>query len=413
MTDLSGYGILAGTGNGLATAGNGIISITNSNAVTSLGALNSSVLQLNNWSTQNATFTNSASATVTSNLFATSNLNLALDLYNGTLSANTGGIIVNNSGLISGNVWLGTSSFNPVGITFNNAVGGVWNVNGLNFFGANTNAINNSGTIHVTGTGIFTSPATLAFSNSGVVGIQPNSAALIFGNVSGSGTFTIGDRSALELGGTVAAGQTISFADGNGSLTLDNPSGFHGTIAGPAIGDSIDLLGGIIVVSASVIGSTLTVTEANSQTLSYQVSGVQADTNFNVLSADKIVLVPTTAIIESDNAPHAFASASGTFYILANDTISGTGVGFSVNSSDVNPADYNTLQINQTSSISVSGTGVNLVSAGANIALVNAGSSNQRKMTAPIAPTTAPATRSPRWMSGSTWRQTARPSRSR
>ncbi len=134
VTDLSGYGILAGTGNGLATAGNGIISITNSNAVTSLGALNSSVLQLNNWSTQNATFTNSASATVTSNLFATSNLNLALDLYNGTLSANTGGIIVNNSGLISGNVWLGTSSFNPVGITFNNAVGGVWNVDGLNLF---------------------------------------------------------------------------------------------------------------------------------------------------------------------------------------------------------------------------------------------------------------------------------------
>ncbi len=378
VTTPSGYGILAGTGNGLATAGTGIISITSSNAIRSLGALNNAVVQVSNWSTQNATFANSANATVTSNLFSKSNLNLALDFYNGTMSTNTGGIIVNNSGQISGNAWLGTSSFNVAGATFNNAVGGVWNVNGLNFFGANTNAINNSGTINATGSTIFSSSAvsSLAFNNSGLVVVGPSSAAIIFGNVSGNnGTFTIGDRSDLEFGGAVATGQTISFTDGNGLLTLDNPSAFHGTISGLAIGDTIDLLGGIIVANASISGSTLTITEANSQTLSYQVAGVQSGTAFNVLSADKIVLVPTTATtITGRSTPYSASPSSTSFNIFANDTISGTGIGINIVSTDSSASDYNTVQINQTSSISVTGAGVNLTTTGANIALINAGS---------------------------------------
>ena len=72
------------------------------------------------------------------------------------------------------------------------------------------------------------------------------------------GTFLIGDSSQLEfasavgaVGQTVAAGQTISFADGNCELTLDNPSAFAGYIANLVIGDTIDLIG--ISVKAATI----------------------------------------------------------------------------------------------------------------------------------------------------------------
>ena len=110
LTSPSGYGIIAGTGNVLGTTGNGIISITNSGAITSLGALSAAaVVQINNWSTQNASFTNSANAFVTSNLFSKTNLNVAFNFYSGTLSTNTGGVVINNSGQVSGNVTLGGS----------------------------------------------------------------------------------------------------------------------------------------------------------------------------------------------------------------------------------------------------------------------------------------------------------------
>jgi len=391
LTSPSGYGIIAGTGNVLGTTGNGIISITNSGAITSLGALSgAAVVQINNWSTQNASFTNSANAFVTSNLFSKTNLNVAFNFYSGTLSTNTGGVVINNSGQVSGNVTLGGSVL-VTGSTFNNNSTGVWKVNGSNWFYGSTNAINNSGLIQATGTTIFNSPvgSTLTFNNSLLVtvgsvaglllGLDGPAYTFVGGNVTGAnGNFIIGDRAWLEFSGSVAAGpgdsQTVSFRDGNGMLTIDNPSAFHATIAGLAVGDIINLVGG--VTSASIVngGSTLTATLGNSQTVNYQLTGLQSGTFFNLLSGDKIVLAPTTAMVLNDNLRHSFSTASEAFYILANDTITGTGVGFGVNSTDNNPTHLIALQINQTSSISVTGAGVNLATGGANISLINAGS---------------------------------------
>ncbi|MCG2645685.1 MULTISPECIES: Ig-like domain-containing protein [Bradyrhizobium] len=381
LTVPTGTGIVAGSGQP-STGGSGVISISNlhdvggpasSGLIVALGSLSNATIQVYNWSNQDAAIANSG--TITATQFSSTRLNTAIGTYNGPTSTNVGSAIVNNSGVVTGNVSFG-AAFNITAASFNNNAGGVWNVNGQNYFGGVTNAINNAGTINASGLSIFSSSGPLAVSNTGAVNVLAFGAALVLGNVSGQGTFTIGDHAALEFGGSVAGGstgQTISFVNGNGLLTLDSPAAFNGTIAGLSIGDTLDFLGGVVVSSASISGTTLTVTDsAHSQTYSYQVAGAASGTAFNLLSADKIVMIPVSALFPT-SAQRSFTPSSGSFYVLANDTISGTGVGFAVNSTDSSSLDYTTVQINQNSSISVSGTGVNLTTTGANIALVNAG----------------------------------------
>jgi hypothetical protein len=359
ITVASGVGISAGTGIGVANGVSGVISINNSGSIAALGSVNSPVVQINNGSTQSASFTNSG--TVAANLVSKSSLNLALAAYNGSIT-------VNNSGSMSGNVALATA-------TFNNNSGGVWNVSGSNSFGSGANAINNVGTINILGVSFFSAIGSLAFNNSNAVNVVANAAAYIGGAVSGSGTFLIGDRSELEFASSVAAGQTVSFVDGNGLLTLDSPSTFNGTIAGLAIGDAIDFLG-ISVASAAIIGSTLKITETNSQTLTYQLSGTLSGVTFSVLSGNEIMLVPASVTTLTGPGPISLTTATAQFYQLAN-AVSATGaVGVRINaSSDTNPADFISFEATQTSSISVTGAfnAVNITTGGANIALINAG----------------------------------------
>ncbi len=368
ITVAGGVGISAGTGNGVANSVSGVVTIVNTGSVTALGSVASPVIQINNASTNGAVLTNSG--TVTAQLLSTSSLNLAVAAYNGSVT-------INNSGNISGNVALATA-------TFNNNSGGIWNVGGSNSFGSNANVINNAGTINIADASSFTASGTLAslaFNNSNAVNLLADSYAYIGGAVAGingtNGTFSIGDLSHLEFASSVAAGQTVSFVDGNGWLTLDSPSTFNGDIAGLAIGDSI-IFQGISVAGAAISGSTLTVTEQNSQILTYQIAGALAGTTFNVLSTNEILLVPTTATtLTGSSAPLSFAPLTAQFYILSNETISGAGgVGFNVASTDSTSGDYLTVAINQGSSVSaLSGSfnGVNLTTSGANIALINAG----------------------------------------
>src|SRR5262249_30376458 len=157
-----------------------------------LGSGINTTVQINNWSTQDATLTNTG--TIASGLFSTSSLNMVLGAYNGTITTNTGRIIVNNTGNITGNVSLG-GPFNIAGAQFNNNAGGVWNVKGSNRFGGTVNAISNAGTINVSGDSSFFSAGSLAITNTGIFNLLANSSAIISGNVSGGGTFTIGDHS--------------------------------------------------------------------------------------------------------------------------------------------------------------------------------------------------------------------------
>ena len=63
----------------------------------------------------------------------------------------------------------------------------------------------------------------VALSNTSAINVAQNSVAQIFANVSGAGTISIGDRSAVEIGGSVAASQGFNIL-GRGLLTFDNPA---------------------------------------------------------------------------------------------------------------------------------------------------------------------------------------------
>ncbi len=399
VTDATGNGISAGTGtgnsgNGLPgnATGHGTISITNAGAVTGLGAANSAVIQVNNFSANAATFNNSG--TVTANMLS-SGLSVAISVYSGPITANIGGVTVNNNGggTISGNVVL-SPNFLVSTSTFNNAAGATWNVNGNNWFGSATSAINNFGTINVAGSGGFYAVvlgAALTFSNFGTVEILPGGFGQIGGAVTGGtapahGQFLIDDRAALEFTSSVISTQTVSFADGRGLLRLDSPGTFAGTISGLAAGDIVDFAGSIIVSSASIAGPTLTVTESNATTVQLTVANVGANTsaNFDVLSTDKIVALPTpSASIDVltvsgllNTTYVAAAPAKSTTYIFSGDTITGTTTGINISApGETTAADTITALVNQTSLVSVTGanvSGIVAATGGASIAVVNA-----------------------------------------
>ncbi|MGZ5874122.1 MAG: beta strand repeat-containing protein [Bradyrhizobium sp.] len=377
IADPSGAGIITGTGNGLTTTGHGIISITNTNtgSITGLGSVGNALIQINNDSANGATLTNSGTLKAT----LASGLNVAIGANNGTVTTNTGGVTVNNTGTISGNVSLGNSPFNIASATFNNNAGGIWNVNGFNWFGGTLDAVSNAGTINASGVTTFAAVAggTLTFTNSlsGTVNLLANSYADIAAAVSGGGTFSIGDHSNLEFA-TSVVGSIVSFVDGKGMLTLDSPSSFSGSIANLVIGDTIDLFGGTVVTGASITGNTLTVT-TTSQPLTFTVSNAQSGTAFDVLAADKIVMVSSAATQVTGSSAFSSGPLTATAsYIFANDAISATAPGINITSSDSVSGDFATVYFNQTSSITETGSGVNAVNittAGASIAFVSAG----------------------------------------
>ena len=377
ITAPSGNGIIAGTGNSLTATGNGVLSINNSGVISSLGVASSSVIQINNFSAQDATFTNSGS--VTANLLS-SGVSVAIGAFSGsTITTNNGRIIVNNSGAIAGNVALGTSAFNIAAATFNNNSGGTWFVNGSNSFGGVANTINNLGTIDITGASSFlaSTGGTLGFTNSHLVTVEANAAADIGGAVSGTGSFSIGDRAELEFASSVASGQTVSFTTGNGLLTLDSPTNFSGTITGLTIGDAIALKN--VAVASNVNGATAFAING-SETLTAP-SGSAFSVLYSGPLGSEIVLVPGsgTELNGASSTPFtAPPSNTAQFYQLVGNPISGAGVnGLTINSNDSNSLDYILVEIDQASPITITGAtgnGVSVTTTGANIAVLNAAS---------------------------------------
>ena len=242
-----------------------------------------------------------------------------------------------------------------------------------------------SGTLNLTGGGTISGTFNLAI---GAIA-QFNSAFTLNGiatfaggTISGSGPLTIGNGANVEFSSSVSV-PTISFSSGNGTLTLDNPSTFSSTnmIAGLVIGDTIDLRN-TAVASATITGSTLKITETNNQMLSYQVSGAIAGNSFSVLSGatdSELVLVPSTAIQISGviaAGSQSFTPTSTQLYQLTGALISGSGGnGFLVQSTDSISTDSIIVEIDRTSSISITGTGNNgldLATGGASIFVFNA-----------------------------------------
>jgi large repetitive protein len=387
ITSANGDGIAAGTGTSLTVAGNGIVSITNAGTknsqgnftggiITALGSQNFAVVQINNDSTQSATFANSGSVVAT--LYNDgSNFSAAVSNYNGSVAGNNGAITINNSGIISGNVNLGSASTTSA---FDNQTGGVWNTNGQNYF-SGTATITNAGIINIFGDSSLSSSESLTVNNTGAIDVEANSSAAIAGAVTGAGSFLIGNVSKLEFTSSVAGG-TVTFT-GLGLLTLDDPAGFSATIAGLSAGDLIDL-DNIEVSSASISASTLSITETGGQTLSYTVSGVETqspsvDILYSSSQGSEIVLAPTTQTsVSSSTTPVTLSPGSASaFYLLSGAAISeSTGVGLTISSSDSNSADTVATALNASSSIAVTGAfnGLDVTTVRANISVINDGS---------------------------------------
>ncbi|HLG85041.1 MAG TPA: Ig-like domain-containing protein [Bradyrhizobium sp.] len=384
ITSASGVGIAVGTGTGLgpSTAGTGTISITNSGTVTAIGAQNAAVVQINNSSTQPATLVNSGSLTAA--LYDDgSSLSLAISDYYGGVDANAGAISIDNSGIISGNVSLNTAP--PPAIpasTFDNHAGGTWNVRGQNFLNGAATIIN-SGTINMAAASGLFGGSSLTVENSGVINVAAAASAFIGGAVTdtnpgtSTGTFHIGHDASLEFAGTVASGQMVSFDNNEGLLILDNPSGFGGKIAGLAAGDIIELHNGTMT-GASLSGSSLTVTQSGGPSLHFTVAGTLTQDTFSVLSGNVLVLAPTpiTPLSGSLGAQSVSATSAQTIALNGATISSSTAAGLNISASDSNSADTILTEIDPNSSISVTGanTGLNVTTAGANIAIVNLGS---------------------------------------
>ena len=372
ITAASGIGVVTGTGTSLATTGSGVISLTNSGRVTGLGSSQFAAIQFANNSTQGATFSNTG--TVVANLYnAGSSLSRAILDYNGTLAGNNGSITINNSGTISGNVYLGAAA------TLNNQSSGTWNVRGQNYFNG-TSTIINAGIINFAALTALYELGSLTLSNSGTVNVAAMGAATIQAAVSGTGgVFNIGNQAGLEFL-TSVAGQAISFGNNEGMLILDNPtaSGFTSSITNLALGDIVTLQGAPIS-GISFSGSTLTVAQNGVTTFApTTVSGALSGTTFNQLSSNTIVLAPTTpTLVASASSPVSESGSTAAFYYMKGATISeSTGVGLTITSSDLSTTDTVFAEIDQASAISVTGTftGLNFTSTAANIAVINAGS---------------------------------------
>ncbi len=96
-----------------------------------------------------------------------------------------------------------------------------------------------------------------------------------YGSLTVTGAFngqsaSIGYGATLELG--AASSATIDFQANAGTLKLDDPAAFTGSIGNFAQGDTLDL-SGLSVSGVSYSGNTLTVAETGGQQLSFTVNG--------------------------------------------------------------------------------------------------------------------------------------------
>lgn len=193
-------------------------------------------------------------------------------------------------------------------------------------------------------------------------------AGLLGGALTGSGSLSLASGAQVEISSSVV-GPSISFNSGTAELALDNPLTFSGTLENFAIGDELYLANVDVVSAVMTSPTTLTINESNGSQLVYQVSG-NVPGVFSVVSSSaygsEIVLVPTNNAYSAGQ--QSYNSSSSQFYKVAGASISGGGL--NIHSSDTIATDYAEVELDSTSSFSVTQSNVPAVlvtSAGAAI----------------------------------------------
>ncbi len=129
----------------------------------------------------------------------------------------------------------------------------------------------------------FTNNGTVAVTNGDTLKLNINTPADV---TDGRGVISLATGANVEIGGSVAATQTLAFKDGAADvLKLDTPTTVAAAITGFAAGDTIDLVG-VTATSAAWSNNALTVTESNGSSFVLDVMGSYASNNYFALSAD-------------------------------------------------------------------------------------------------------------------------------
>jgi fibronectin-binding autotransporter adhesin len=246
------------------------------------------------------TVTNLSGGTITGGSFGVQGLNVASTVINaGTISAATAGdnavslaggyknrVVIDPGAVFSGVVnggngvgaavvstlelasaasigtltGLGSKYVNLAQVTVD--TGAQWVLTGSNTIGAGVTLTLNSASLTATGTLV----------DNGSILLDPST--LTVGELTGTGTVSIGAGGMLTVEERVSGGQTIDFAGASGLLTLDTPRGDSGTIAGFVAGDTIDLVGVNQVTSTKIVnGNTLQVSLGNGMPIDLPMSG--------------------------------------------------------------------------------------------------------------------------------------------
>jgi hypothetical protein len=150
--------------------------------------------------------------------------------------------------------------------------------NGLNIGGPGNSVV---GTLSVAGTlhagGSTTSTIAAAVVDSGQIQIS-HGQMVFLGPLTGGGSVSLSAGGVLALDTSAATSTGISFGAGGGSLYLQDPSAYGGTIGGFASGDSVELNGFAFngtLTTLTVSGDLVTITEPNngpSITLTFSTS---------------------------------------------------------------------------------------------------------------------------------------------
>ena len=151
--------------------------------------------------------------------------------------------------------------------------------------------------------------------NSGIINASVGKLDL-GGAVTGIGQLQIGNGATLELGGTTA--EAATFEGKLGTLLLDDPSRFSGTVAGMAKGDGIDLAD--FAFSSHPTISNVVGTGAAGTTTDVTVRDGLQTTTIDLLNqyANQFAVSPGAYTLASDH----LGSSAGTFLTLASPKMS-------------------------------------------------------------------------------------------
>lgn len=170
---------------------------------------------------------------------------------------------------------------------------------------------------HLSGFGTVTSGAT----NGGT--IEASGGALkVSGAVTGTGSLLIDAGQTLELGSSAANTQTAVFASSAGTLSLDAPGSFAGSISSFAGSDDIHL-GGQVATSLLYNTTThvLTVSGSGGTIASLTFNGTYVQSNFVLTNGGKDIIDPsaplTMATIGVPPAPTFIANTSAGDHLIS------------------------------------------------------------------------------------------------